>query len=182
MGIKKTTVSFSLALIATFLLISTGTATATAKSAAVSPFCTTANNKVLCTKMVRGAKTWEQAMTNAINSAMVKAKTGKAIADGVGPKLPKNLLPQSKASILDSCNGAYDRIIYYLEQALVYVKDDPTSLRSCFSSVSFWECKFGLEEFEITIPEVNRFYQEINQRSSVLLSVLEKMPGNNLIY
>ncbi|KAI3452696.1 hypothetical protein Pfo_009360 [Paulownia fortunei] len=182
---KETTVYFSLALLATFVLLSTATVTATAAPStvtprpkiSVNPFCGTAVNKRVCRRMTNGARTWPEAMTNVIKAAIEKAKTGKPIAYGVGPKLPHQLLPETKESIASTCSEAYETMIYYLEQCPGLVKDDPTSaLKTTLSSVSFFDCKYALEEFQVSLPEVNQFYQELLDLSDNLLSVLEKKP------
>lgn len=174
MGLTETTaVSFSLAILAaTFLLLSTSTAAAPA-----SPLCEAAADRTLCTQLAKGANNWQEAMKNMILAAVEKAKAGKPIAYGVGAKLPGNLLPESKKSIDSTCQEAYETLIFNLNQCIGFVKNDPTSaLKHYLSSMTFFDCKFALEEFGVSLPEVNEFDEELLNLSSNLLAVLQKNP------
>ncbi|KAL8052645.1 hypothetical protein ABFX02_05G018600 [Erythranthe guttata] len=177
-----TVISSSLALLATtFILLST-TATAHAvesrKAGNFSPFCRTAHpTRALCTQMVNGAKTWPQAMTNAILATAVKAKAAVPMAAGVAKRLPVSLFPESRVSIGSTCTEAIDNIIFDLGKCVEFVKNDPTSaLKTYLSSITFFDCRNALEEFEVSLPEVSRFDQEMTKLAGVLLSVLETKP------
>ncbi|KAI3467561.1 hypothetical protein Pfo_024224 [Paulownia fortunei] len=150
MASMKTTVCFSLAVLATAFVLSTSTT----PSPAVNPFCDTADNKALCTQLAKGAETWPEAMTNALKAVLEKAKAGKPIANSVGSKLPANLYPQSKESIDSTCREAYDNIMDNIKQCIGFVKSDPySSLNTYLSATSFSDCTDGLEEFGVTLAE-----------------------------
>ncbi|KAL2253226.1 UNVERIFIED_CONTAM: hypothetical protein Sindi_0117300 [Sesamum indicum] len=166
MSFTKTTVSFTLAVLATFFILS-----------AANPFCDTAKDKALCMQMTKDAKTWEVAMTNALNAAMEKVKCGKKIVDGIALKLPGNLRPQTKDSIDQTCREAYENIIDSIHQSIGVVKNDPTSaLNNYLSAAAFSDCTDSLNEFEISLVEANNFDGEVSKLSSTLLAIAGKKP------
>ncbi|PIN21111.1 hypothetical protein CDL12_06194 [Handroanthus impetiginosus] len=172
MALTKTTIRFSLSLLATAAILST----AAAQSSTVN-FCDTASNKALCVELINEGKTWAEAMTNALNAVMKKARAGQSIAYGVGPKLPAELQPQTKQSIESTCHEAYDNIIDNLKQCVGFVTDDPySSLRTYLSATTFSDCTDGLTEFNVSLPEVTEFDKEMLKLSSTLLAVAEKKP------
>ncbi|KAL2233644.1 UNVERIFIED_CONTAM: hypothetical protein Sindi_1544400 [Sesamum indicum] len=171
MGFTKTSFSFSLAVLATFLLISS------ADSAAVNPFCDTAKDKALCTVMVKDAKTWDMAMTNVLNAALEKAKAGKKIVDSIPSKLPGDLEPETKDSIDQTCQEAYETIIDNLNKSIGFVKSDPTSaLNTYLWATTFSDCTDSLDEFELSVAEATHFNRAITKLSSTLLAVAGKKP------
>ncbi|KAL3819262.1 hypothetical protein ACJIZ3_005167 [Penstemon smallii] len=144
---NSNTISFSVALLATAIVLSS--------AAPINPFCKSAVDKVLCTQLVNNANNWPAAMTNALNAVLQKAKAAKPIADTIGSKLPSQLQPQLKKSIGATCHEMYGTIIYNLEQCLGFVKKDTgSSLKTCLSAISFSECVDEMEEFEVDLPEV----------------------------
>ncbi|KAK4423855.1 hypothetical protein Salat_1968400 [Sesamum alatum] len=170
MGFTKTPVSFALAVVATFLLISVA-------DSAVNPFCSTAKDKVLCTQMVKNARTWEQAMTNALNAALVRAKAGKKRVDSIPSKLPADLEPHTKESIHQTCQEAYETIIDNISKSIGFVKYDPTSaLDTYLWSTTFSDCIDGLDEFEVSVAEATNFNREMTKLSGILLAVAGKKP------
>ncbi|KAL2242861.1 UNVERIFIED_CONTAM: hypothetical protein Sindi_0404100 [Sesamum indicum] len=170
MGFTKTTASFALAILATSLLLSVA-------ESAVNPFCGTATDKALCTQMTKDAKTWEGAMTNVLNAALEKVMAGKKIVDGVRSKLPGNLKQVSKDSIQETCSEAYDSIIHDITKCIGFVKNDPTSaLKTYLGGASFSGCTDGLDEFQVSLPEVTNLDAEITKLRSTLLTVAGKKP------
>ncbi|KAL7091729.1 hypothetical protein ACP275_12G122400 [Erythranthe tilingii] len=167
MASTKTTVCLSLALLATAFVLSA--------AAAADSFCETADDKTLCAQLTKGGKTWAEAMTNALNGVMDRAKTGKAIADGVGATLPADLYPQSKQSIEDTCHEAYENMIDGIKKSIGFVKSDPySSLKTYISSTTFSDCTGGLEEFGVNLQQVDDFANEIGKLSGTLLAVAQK--------
>ncbi|KAL2233642.1 UNVERIFIED_CONTAM: hypothetical protein Sindi_1544200 [Sesamum indicum] len=153
--------------------------TAAAAAPPVSPFCATADlgSQALCTQMVGAAKTWPVAMTNAIHAATAKAKLGIPIAKGIGGKLPPTLQPQSKESIAQTCQEAYDRILSFLDDCVGFVKDDPTAaLKPYLSSITYSDCTMVLSEFQVSLPEVDGLNKELLRLAGILLAVLDKKP------
>ncbi|KAL0310672.1 UNVERIFIED_CONTAM: hypothetical protein Sangu_2361900 [Sesamum angustifolium] len=166
MGFTKTTASFTLAILATFFLMS-----------AANPFCDTAKDKVLCMQMTKDAKTWDVAMTNALNAALEKAKCGKKIVDNIALKLPGNLKPQTKDSIAETCHEAYENIIDSINKSIGVVKNDPTlALNNYLSAAAFSDCTDSLNEFEISLVEATNFDGEILKLTSTLLAIAGKKP------
>ncbi|KAK4423854.1 hypothetical protein Salat_1968300 [Sesamum alatum] len=172
MGFTKTAIS------SLFILLLLSTAASAA--APVSPFCGTADpgiSQTMCTQMVGCAKTWPEAMTNAINAAAEKAKGGIPIAHGVGKKLPPGLLPQSKESIVLTCQEAYDWILSLFDDCRELVKDDPTlGLKRRISSMTFSDCTGVLSEFNVSVPETEALNEELHRLAGILFAVLDKKP------
>ncbi|KAL2233645.1 UNVERIFIED_CONTAM: hypothetical protein Sindi_1544500 [Sesamum indicum] len=169
MGFTKTTVSFALAILATFLLTS-------AADPAANTFCDTADDKTLCVQMSNNAKTWDEAMKNTLNAALQKANAGKSIVDGIGSKLPANLQPQTKESIDKTCRQAYENVIDNIHKSMGVVKNDPASLKTYLSATSFSECTDGLTEFQVPSSEASDLDKEILKMSGTLLAVADKKP------
>lgn len=167
----KTAVCFSLAILAAAFI-------ASASASAGGSFCDTADDKVLCAQLIGGAKTWDEAMTNALNGVLKKAAGGKSVADVVAVKLPAALKPITKESIVSSCHETYDFIMDHLKDCIGFVKDDPTSaLRYYLSDISYSECLEGLTQFGLPdVAEATQYTQEIAKLDSVLLAVAEKKP------
>ena len=161
----KTTIFFSLAVLATAFV---------AASAAGS-FCDTADDKVLCTQLVGGAKSWGEAMTKALNGVQQQAAAGKSVADVVAAKIPGEVKPQTKESIVSTCHWAYDNVMDNIKESIGFVKDDTTSaLRTHLSAISYSDCTMGIEEFGLTVPEATQFEGEVRKLASTLLAVAEK--------
>lgn len=176
MSFRRTAVAFSSALLATVLLLSTAAAVPRVPRP-VGPFCRAARPRALCTQMTGGAATWSDAMTNAIKATIGRVRAAKPVADTVRTKLPGDLMPESRDSIDSTCREAYDRILFELGQCIGFVKNDPTSaLKTYLSSMTYFDCRFALEEFMLTVPEVNQFDQELIKLSGIMLAILEQKP------
>ncbi|KAK4429802.1 hypothetical protein Salat_1280900 [Sesamum alatum] len=173
MAFMKSSISFSLALLATiFVLISTSTAESHG-----SPFCDKSPDHGLCKKLIDGAETWPEAMKNSLTAIMEKAKAGKPIVNGVKSKLPKDLDDETKESIETTCKDAYESMISNIKECMVLLKKNRhSSLMSYLSSTSWSDCEDGLEEFRVSAPEVAEFGKEMQKMSSVTLAVAHAKP------
>ncbi|KAL2253629.1 UNVERIFIED_CONTAM: hypothetical protein Sindi_0157600 [Sesamum indicum] len=188
MAFMKTSISFSLALLATtFVLISTSTAHPPLDSPPqaqdpqipfpVSPFCAKSAHKPLCMKLTKGAENWKEAMTNSLVAVMDKAKAGKSIVFSVGKHLPGDLDAETKESIDSTCHDAYENMMSNLMECKGFVKRGRySSLTNYLSSTSWSDCEDALAEFEISSPEVEEFGNEMQKLSSVMLSVAQAKP------
>lgn len=167
----RTAVYLTLAVVAAALF-------ASAAARGVSPFCNTADDKVLCGQLVgRRARNWEEAMTNALNAVKKQAAAGKSVADVVAAKTPANLQPQTKESIVKGCYDAYDNVMYNIDECLAFAKDDPTrAMKYYLSAISFFDCTEGLREFNLTVPEATQYDAELLKLTGALLAVAEKKP------
>ncbi|GFP88267.1 hypothetical protein PHJA_000970400 [Phtheirospermum japonicum] len=171
----STAVTKFLPILAAFLL-----SAATAHD--VSPFCTNAttapDDKHICTQLVCGAKTWPEAMTNAIKGVIEIANTVKPkVVDCVGANLPSELMPKAKESITSGCRVSFETYVHNLEQCIGFVKHDPTSsLETYLSGSTFFDCKDGLDEFQLSFPEVNHFYHRTIKLANILVSIYNTKP------
>lgn len=166
----KTTVYLSLAILATVLVVSASAGGGGGGGGG--SFCGGAEDPALCKQLTGGAKTWGAAMTNAINGVSAKVNAGKRTVDVIASKLPRNLKPITKQSIIGTCHEDLDNIIDNLKQCLGYVKSDPTSaLKFHLSAITFSDCTDGLEEFGLDVPEATQFADEILRLTSALLAV-----------
>ncbi|KAL3648162.1 hypothetical protein CASFOL_009130 [Castilleja foliolosa] len=169
-------------LAATFLLLSTATtANRHHPHGNVSPFCTTAttnpDDKAVCTGLVNGAKTWPEAMTNAIQAAIATGKAAKPMVDGLAAKLPRGLKPLTVESITKGCKDSLDTYVFNLQQCIGFVKNDPfSSLEVYLGGSTFFDCKDGFDEFQISNSEVNKFYDTTVKFADILLSIYQKKP------
>lgn len=165
-------VYFSLAVVAAALVASA----AAGRGGGVS-FCDTADDKVLCGQLVGRARSWGEAMTNALNAVKKQAAAGKSVADVVAAKTPANLQPQTKESIVGGCYDAYDNVMYRIDECIGFAKDDPTrALKYYLSALSFFDCTEGLREFNVTVPEATQYDDELTKLTGALLAVAEKRP------
>ncbi|CAI9785147.1 unnamed protein product [Fraxinus pennsylvanica] len=150
-------ISFSVALVATTVVLFV----ATANSQATNP-CSVADDKALCVALVKGAKTWPEAMTNALEATLQKANVAKTVAYGIPKKLSSTLRPQSKESIEQTCKDAYQNIIDNSKECLGYVKNgDPMN------------CVDVLNEFGESLPEVSQFNAEMRKFAGTLLAIAD---------
>lgn len=173
MAFMKTSISFSLALLATTFVLSTSIA----QSSTVSPFCDNATDKALCTHLAKGAKTWAEAMTNSLKAVMEKAKAGESIVLSIRSKLPGELDPDTKESIDSTCREAYENMLINITECMGFVENDPySSLTTYLSMTSMSDCEDGLEDFDVSSPEVAEFANEMQKLSSTLLAVAQKKP------
>ncbi|KAL6515874.1 hypothetical protein OROGR_019179 [Orobanche gracilis] len=152
----------------------------------VSPFCTTATtskDKALCTGIVKkDAKSWAEAMTNAIKAVIEIANTHKSrVVDGVGVTLPPSLKPLTKESITRGCSEAFDTYVYNLQQCIGFVRSDPySSLETYLSGSTFFDCKDGFDEFQLSNPDVDKFYDTTLKFADILISIYQNKPQQNL--
>ncbi|GER35053.1 pentatricopeptide repeat-containing protein [Striga asiatica] len=127
---------------------------------------------------VNGAKTWPEAMTNAVKGVIGIAKSAKPlVVDGVESKLPLALNLQAKESITSGCRDLFLTYVNILEKCIEFVKHDPfSSLETYLSGNTFFDCNDGLDEFQVCIPEVNNFYHRTIKLSNILLSIYQTKP------
>ena len=160
----KTTIYLSLAILATISAVSAG--------GGGGHFCSGAEDPALCKQLTGGAKTWGAAMTNAINGVIARVNAGKSTIDVIGSKLPRNLKPVTKQSIMGTCQEDLENIIDNLQQCLEFVKNDPSSaLKFHLSAITLSDCTDGLEEFGLNVPEATQFADEVLSLTSALLAV-----------
>ncbi|GER50163.1 glutamine synthetase [Striga asiatica] len=183
MGHTAATNGYNLSVLAATMILLL--CTATVDGNVVSPFCRTATthkkDQGVCTGLVKGAKTWDEAMTNGINAVIeiAKAQKGKAV-DSVEAKLPKGLRPATKESITKGCKDAFDMYVSYLEDCIGWVKNDPdSSLETILSGNTFYNCKDGFDEFQIQNPDVYRFYDMTTYFADILLSIYQTKPADH---
>ncbi|EPS61023.1 hypothetical protein M569_13777 [Genlisea aurea] len=144
---------------------------------AAASFCESAGDRNLCEELTRSATTWAEAMTNGLQIALAKVESGKSIADGVESKLPADMTQQTKQSLVRTCEEDYETAIYNLNQCLGFVDRDPnSSLNVYLSAVSLSDCIDGLNEFQVSLPEVEEYGGQIVKLSSTLLCVASKKP------
>ncbi|KAL3647457.1 hypothetical protein CASFOL_008425 [Castilleja foliolosa] len=172
----STAVTNYLLLSAAFLLLSAATAHN------VSPFCTnvttTPDDKHICTQLVCNAKTWPEAMTNAIKGVIEIANTAKPkVVDCVAANLPSIIESKAKEAITLGCLVSFETYVHNLEKCIEFVKSDPnSSLETYLSGSTFFDCKDGLDEFQLSFPEVNHFYHRTIKLANVLVSIYKTKP------
>ncbi|CAA3020319.1 pectinesterase inhibitor-like [Olea europaea subsp. europaea] len=163
-------ISFSVALVATLVVLFAATTNSQATN-----HCTVADDKALCIALIKGAKTWPEAMTNALEATLQKANVAKTVVDGIPKKLSSTLTPQSKESIEQTCKDAYQNIIDNSKECLGYVKNgDPmSSLKTYLSTIGYTDCVDGLNEFGESLPEVSQFNTEMRKFAGTLLAIAD---------
>ncbi|KAL2519582.1 PMEI domain-containing protein [Abeliophyllum distichum] len=171
----KNNISFSLALVATAVVLFAATANSQATD-----HCAVAADKALCVALVKGAKTWPEAMTNALQATLQKANVAKSVVDGIPKKLSPSLEPQSKESIKKTCLDAYQSIIDNSKECLGYVKSgDPfSSLKTYLSSIGYTDCVDGLNDFGESLPEVSQFSTDMRKFANTLLAIADSKKKN----
>ncbi|KAL1565639.1 hypothetical protein AAHA92_07827 [Salvia divinorum] len=146
--------------------------------ATASPFCDSAEDKVLCEQLVGGASTWGEAMTNALSGVQKRAEGGKSVAEAVAAKLPAAGLPQTKEAIVRTCQWAYDRMMDSVKACGGLVKDSSSSaIKHHLSPISYGDCTQALSEFDLSVPEATQFDTEMHKLSTTLLAIAEKNPS-----
>ncbi|CAA2960227.1 pectinesterase inhibitor-like [Olea europaea subsp. europaea] len=112
----------------------------------VNEFCKTASHKILCTKMVNGAKTMHDASKNAIENTLNAAKKLQAMSNLIGPVLSR-LKPVTKDSILSTCVEDFETTVDDLERSLQALEEkDEGTLLTHLSAAYNSDCTDAFQE------------------------------------
>lgn len=119
----------------------------------INPLCKTSDDKLLCTKMVLGAKDIRQATKNAVKYAVIQASILQKLLPQVDTAL-SGLAPDSKASAVATCKDNFDAAADNLKEALGFIeKNDVGALNSYLSaSLSLDDCVDAFKQFGHPIP------------------------------
>lgn len=131
--------------------------------------------KNLCTNLVKGAKTWNEALTNVVHTIMDEAKKSKPLIEGLPQHLPPTLLAISKDSIVKTCNEAYENVLDNLNKVLENLRTgDPMGSIDVELSATldaFGDCTDGLNEFGVDDPSIDKARDVIQKYSSISLAI-----------
>uniref|UniRef100_A0A5B7BSJ5 Pectinesterase inhibitor domain-containing protein n=1 Tax=Davidia involucrata TaxID=16924 RepID=A0A5B7BSJ5_DAVIN len=117
-----------------------------------SHFCKTADNKELCSAMVKGATTLDQATANAISSSLAVAKHVVSTLDTLKPAVA-SLLPVTRDSIISTCKSTFEDIVDELTGALKALKaKDKNSVLVKLSASTVTDCADSFDQFGATFP------------------------------
>jgi len=115
-------------------------------------FCKTATHKILCTKMVNGAKTVHDASKNVIENALIAAKKLQSMSNLIGPVLSR-LKPVTKDSILSTCVEDFETTVDDLERSLRALEEkDEGTLLTHLSAAYNSDCSDAFEEMGAKLP------------------------------
>ncbi|KAK2977475.1 hypothetical protein RJ640_016103 [Escallonia rubra] len=127
---------------------------AEARFRGINSFCTTADQRLLCTRMVHGATNWHDAVANAINTSLELATTVKSMLPRIGPLLT-DLTPESRDSTIQTCAENFDSAVDNLKEALTYLNaGDKGSLNTYLSSVTISDCMDAFDQFSAPFPDI----------------------------
>lgn len=142
---SKNYISFSLIFLVSVTLCLVGTTEARFRG--VNAYCRTSDYKQLCTRMVHGATTLDQATESAILSTLDLAKKWTPrLSSQLAPALIR-LLPISQKSILETCKENFENVLENLEEALHHLKaGDKDSVNTKLSASSFSDCTDAFQE------------------------------------
>lgn len=155
---KIKSVSFAAAFAMLLIIAATSQSTEARKFIGVNKFCRTSSYRMLCTRMVRGATTQDDATMNAIKSALVLAKK---IKDLVPPKNNSAALHGKPAkdpevqreSVLDICRDQTESVVDDLETSMEAFKaNDIGTVRSHLSGGFRTDCQDTMEEIGVKFP------------------------------
>ncbi|PIN21112.1 hypothetical protein CDL12_06195 [Handroanthus impetiginosus] len=140
----------------------------------VNPWCHTASYRRLCTRMVAGATTWQDASVNAMKSTLGLAKGLQGVVNLVKPAIA-SLSKTSQESIIATCIDDFEGIVDDLEKSLQSMKiQDIGTIRSRLSAALSGDCEEALSEFHIQSP-ISRYakllHKEVDNCLAVLLQI-----------
>ncbi|KAM7468664.1 hypothetical protein LguiB_016226 [Lonicera macranthoides] len=142
----------------------------------INEFCKTADEKVLCTSMVKGAKTWHDAVFNAIQSSLATADQLEKMLPKIEPELIR--LPLiSRKSTVESCKDNFDSAVDDLKEALDFLEaNDKGSLNIHLSAVSVTDCIDSFEQFKTPFPSgIDKVVRQLDMQISVCLAVSQQI-------
>ncbi|XP_059634000.1 uncharacterized protein LOC132276554 [Cornus florida] len=111
------------------------------------PFCNTADFKPLCNRMVRGAKTLDEATANAIKSTLEVVKGAKPKLRILEPAVAKLKRPVTKKAMKGTCQESFNNVVSNLEGALKDLKSgDKYSVNDRLSAATLDDCNDAFAE------------------------------------
>lgn len=171
----NTNVFFSLAILSISIARAVPFKNATPRlSDDINPFCSSTENKTLCTSMINDAMTWPSATTNAIYETLKIAAKGKPMIDDLVNTLKDFGFSRiSKDSIKHTCNEVNDFAIECLEGALDDIRygyiDGLITKLSVVTGPSF-ECTNSVKKLGIDSQLFN-YFLELELYSRICLSI-----------
>ncbi|CAI9092969.1 OLC1v1028355C1 [Oldenlandia corymbosa var. corymbosa] len=162
--------SFSM-LFLTISLILVGSKTGTAQPG-ISPFCQTADNKQLCTRVVNGATNQHDAAVNAVTEALTVAKqiqelTPEVVQSTVG------LDPNTKTELVQDCTESFANTIDDLNLAVESLnKGDLGSAGTRLSASYDSACAESLKERGIHIFSMDKLNDNFGKLMDTAMAVL----------
>ncbi|KAL6577535.1 hypothetical protein OROMI_009863 [Orobanche minor] len=167
-------------LLATFLLVlstlivtSGRVSPATNKSA--SRFCslTFPEDRALCEQWVNGSKTWPVAMEKSLKTVLEIAKAARPrVLDIIRTK---PLAVGIKESINSNCTDAFDTYVFYMEENIGLVNNDPYGdIFTYLLAPMFGYCKDALLQARLSLPEVDQF----ERFNDILIAIWKTYPLN----
>ena len=122
------------------------------KFTGVNQWCTTAFHRRLCTRMVNGAVTKNDAAMNALKTTLEYAKRLQGMIDMVKPSIAR-LSPKTQASIMSTCTDDLAGNIDDIEQSIASLQvNDLGTIYSHLSASLSSDCVDALTEYHVTSP------------------------------
>ncbi|KAA8533186.1 hypothetical protein F0562_033281 [Nyssa sinensis] len=142
--------SIPLLFLATVALLFAGGAEARFRG--ISPYCKTADYKLLCNAMVKGAKNLNQATENSIRSTLKVALHLNSMLKTIKPAI-SFLTPVTRDSIIETCHSNFADFVDELTGALADLKGkDIGSLMTKLSACTMSDCTDSFQQFDARFP------------------------------
>ncbi|XP_073148474.1 uncharacterized protein [Henckelia pumila] len=136
-----------------FLMAAQSPSAAARRFLGVNPWCRTSSHKRLCTQMAKGAATWHDASSNAMQATLELAKRIQSMSGVLIKPAIASLEPQSRQSVLASCAEDFDIMISDLEDSIKALEvNDMGTLTVHLSAAYSTDCSDALAEFGIEDP------------------------------
>ena len=135
------------------LLVAAQSHTAEArKYIGVNQWCTTAFHRRLCTRMVNGAVTKDEATLNALKTTLEYAKRLQGMIDLVKPAVA-NLAPKTQETIISTCTEDFAGNVDDIEQSIAALQaNDIGTILAHLSASLQSDCETALAEYRILSP------------------------------
>lgn len=138
----------------------------------VNQWCTTAYHRRLCTRMVNGAVTQNEATMNALKTTLEYAKRLQGMIDMVKPSIA-NLEPKTQEYIMSTCTEDLAGNIDDLETSITSLQsNDIGSILSHLSASLSSDCVAALTEYRIQSPiakYAKLLHKEVDNCMAVLM-------------
>ncbi|KAL3819261.1 hypothetical protein ACJIZ3_005166 [Penstemon smallii] len=172
MGPKKFS-SLFVSATALLLLVATHYPAAEARFEGVNSWCRTADYRLLCTSMVAGAATQQDASVNAMKTTLDLVRRVQTFVPRLKPAI-SHLEPQSQESIMETCNEDFEGKIDDIETSIKAMQSkDIGTVSTRLSAAYHSDCVDALAEFGVDCP-FSKFVQTLQRQVSNCLAVVQQ--------
>lgn len=127
-------------------------------------YCVAAQDPELCESLVKGTKTAMEATAKAIKISILIAKSLEPFVDRFLAALPKDVPPESRESVTNTCQQDYRKVIDNFSEALVDLhKGNKDNMANKLSTPCMTNCVADLDQYNVSAPDVKKAKHELDK-------------------